>query len=153
MWFVIGKGHEAGEGTRIVGTVASLPGPVWVTVRDRNHRLGSQSIYPRALDWKPCPVFPQATGNQAFQSKLVQCPSREGVEDPCNAQMDGWGPLPPCDFSRRVLPCACVCREGCSPRKLCHCWSVCTCGLQAPSLLLSQEALGAAIMPLVVRPL
>lgn len=50
VWFVIGKGHEAGEGTRLVGTVASLPGPVWVTVRDRNCRLGRQSLYPWALD-------------------------------------------------------------------------------------------------------
>lgn len=63
---------------------------------------------PQFLDWKPCPVFPQATGNQTFQSKLTQCPSREGVEDPCNAEMEGWGPLPPCDFSRRAPPCACV---------------------------------------------
>ena len=50
MWVVIGKGHEAGEGTRLVGTVASLPGPVWVTVRDRNCRLGRQSLYPWAID-------------------------------------------------------------------------------------------------------
>lgn len=96
MWFVIGKDHEAGEGARLLGTVALLPGPGWVTVRDRNHRLGSQSLYPRVLGWQPCPAFPQATGNQAFQSHLPQCPSRGGVlEDHFSVETDGWGLLPP----------------------------------------------------------
>lgn len=63
---VTGKGQEAGEGTRPVGTVVLLPGSEWVTVRKSGHRLGSRSFYSWGLDWQPClppsywePGFPE----------------------------------------------------------------------------------------------
>lgn len=50
-----------------------LPRPGRVTVRDRSHRLGSQSL--RVLDWHPCPTFsPKELGTRFFRGTSLSTP-------------------------------------------------------------------------------
>lgn len=125
VWFVIGKGHEAGEGTRFVGTVVSLPGPVWVTVKHRNHRQ-PDPLLPSSLAGSPAQSSPKLLGTRLSRVNSLSVPPGRGVRTPAMLRRRGGARCLPVTSPGEPHPVhVCVCmhtQEAVSLLGCVHLW-------------------------------